>query len=173
MQCDLFFGFLKCALTEDTIDVDLKVHTLIGKHTIRKDYKSQMTKCIPWGNEVQLYPSSKKKMIESMRHQQIIPTPFACPVQPKPKAAVKKWNLVPLTRPTRAKLSQPRRINVGKLPEATQQNWASTIGKNLIQEAKDVAQSASTSLDPIQGSQLMDTPSMPLPHFTCSLHKHN
>ena len=27
MQCDLIFGFLKCALPEDTIDVDLKVCT--------------------------------------------------------------------------------------------------------------------------------------------------
>ena len=35
--------FLKCALPEDTIDVDLKVHTLKGIHMFRKDYKSQMT----------------------------------------------------------------------------------------------------------------------------------
>ena len=39
MQCDLMYGFLKCALQEDTIDVDLKVHTLKGIHTFRKDYK--------------------------------------------------------------------------------------------------------------------------------------
>ena len=70
---------------------------------------------------------------------------------------------IPLTRPNRAQLSQPRRINVRKLTEATQLNWASTISKSLTQEANDVAQGTSASLAPIQGSQLMDTPSMPSP----------
>ena len=50
-----------------------------------------------------------------------------------------------------------------KLPEATQLNWASTISKSLNQEAKDAVQSMSTSLPPIQGSQLMDTSSMSSP----------
>ena len=30
MQCNLTYGSLKCALPEDKIDVDLKVHTLKG-----------------------------------------------------------------------------------------------------------------------------------------------
>ena len=45
IQCDLVYGFLKCALPEDTIDVDLKVHTLKEIHTFKKDYKSQTSKC--------------------------------------------------------------------------------------------------------------------------------
>ena len=65
--------------------------------------------------------------------------------------------MVPLTRPNRAKLSQPRRVNVGPLPEATQQNWASTLRK-----AKDTAH-VTTSLAPIQVSQLMDPSSIPSP----------
>ena len=112
-------------------------------------------------------------MIEFMMHWQTITTPFSNrPVQPKSKAVVKKCNLVPLTQPDRAKLSQARRINVGKLPKATQQNWASTIGKNLIQKAKDIAQCMSTSLAPIQGSQLIDIIHA-LTHFTCSSCKDN
>ena len=59
---------------------------------------------------------------------------------------------MPLTRPNRAKLSQPRKINVRLLPEATQQNWLATLGK-----AKDVA-GATMSLAPTQTSQAMDTP---------------
>ena len=43
MQCDLIFGFLKCALPED-----LKVHNLKRIHTFRKDYKLQKSKCSPW-----------------------------------------------------------------------------------------------------------------------------
>ena len=90
-----------------------------------------------------------------MRCQQTIIAPFISRShQPKPKAAVKKHNLVPLTRPNRAKLSQPRR----KLPKATQLNWASTIR----------SQGCSTKCvnkpgPPIQRSQLMDTPSMSSP----------
>ena len=123
-QCDLVFGFLKCAFTEDRIDVDLKVCTLEGIHTFRNDYKSQMTKCSSWGTQVQPYPSLKKEMTKFMRHKQNITTEFAnTPSQPKPKAVVKKYSLVPLTRPNRAKLSQPRRVNIGLTPEATQQSW--------------------------------------------------
>ena len=36
MQCDFFYGFLECAFPEDTIDVDLKVHTWKGIHTFKK-----------------------------------------------------------------------------------------------------------------------------------------
>ena len=37
IQCDLDFGILKCTLSEDTIDVDLKVQNLMGIHTFIKD----------------------------------------------------------------------------------------------------------------------------------------
>ena len=45
MQCDLVYGFLIGAFQEDTIEVVLKVCTLKEIHILRKDYKSQMTKC--------------------------------------------------------------------------------------------------------------------------------
>ena len=58
-------------------------------------------------------------MIEYMKCQQTMTTPFANrPFQPKPKAAAKKHNLVPLTRLNRAKLSQPRRMNVGETSQS-------------------------------------------------------
>ena len=78
-QCDLIFGSLKYTLPEDTIDVDLKVHTLRGIHAYRKDRSTQIIKCSPWGTEVQPYPSLKKKIVEFMRNhhhllfQQILP----------------------------------------------------------------------------------------------------
>ena len=121
MQCDLTYGFLKCAIPEDAVDVDLKVHTLKGIHTFRKDYKSQMNKCSPWGTKVQPYPSLEKKMVESVRSLQTTTTPFANrPYQPRSKVVVEKHNLVQPTRPNRAKLSHPRKINVRKLSKATQ-----------------------------------------------------
>ena len=152
--CDLIFGVLNCTLPEDTIDVDLKVHMLREIHTFRKDSSMQIIKCNPWGMKVQPYPSLKKKMVKFMKCRWIIITPFTNrPFQLMPKVAAKKCNLVSLIRPNRAKLSQTRKINIEPLPEATQQNWIATLGK-----AKD-ATGATTSLAPIQTSQLMDTPS--------------
>ena len=36
MYCDIIYG---CALHEDTVHVDLKIHILKGIETLRKDYK--------------------------------------------------------------------------------------------------------------------------------------
>ena len=77
MQCDLVYRFLKCALPEDTTDMDLKVHTLKGIHTFKKDYKSQTSKCRLWGVEVQPYPSLKKKVVKFLCQRQAITTPYA------------------------------------------------------------------------------------------------
>ena len=43
MQHGLVYGFLKHALPEDAIDMDLTVQTLNGIHMFREDYKSQTT----------------------------------------------------------------------------------------------------------------------------------
>ena len=40
IQCVMVYGFLKCGLPEDTIDVDLQFYMLKGIHMFKKDYKS-------------------------------------------------------------------------------------------------------------------------------------
>ena len=147
-NCNLI---LSCNLSEDTIDVDLRVHTLWGIHTYKKDRSTQVIKCSPWGNEVKPFLSLQKKMVEFMRCRQIITAPFANrSFQPRPKVAARKQNLVTLTRPNREKLSQPRNINVRPLPLAIQQNWLAYL------KVKEVA-GASSSQAPTP-SQPMDTP---------------
>ena len=42
VKCDLVCGFLRCDFPMDTIDVDLKVCTLKGILTCKKDYKTQI-----------------------------------------------------------------------------------------------------------------------------------
>ena len=131
---------------------------------IQKRLQIAKKKIRPWGTKVQPYPSLKKRIIEFMTSQQTITNLIVnISFQWKPKAVARKDGLVPLARPNRAKLSQTRRINVRKLPEACLLNWASIIGNSLTQEAKDAAQSVSTSLTSIQGSQKIDTPSVPSP----------
>ena len=61
MQYNLILRFLKCALPEDTIDVDLKFHTLKGIHIFKKDYKSHTSRCSPWEAGVKPYPALRKK----------------------------------------------------------------------------------------------------------------
>ena len=126
---DLIFGILSCNLPEDTIDVDLKVHTLQGIHAYRKDRSTQVIMCSPWGTEVKAFLSLQKKMVEYLRCRQIITTLFANRShQPRPKAtAVRRCNLITLTRPNREKLSQPRKVSVGPFPKAMQRNWLTPL----------------------------------------------
>ena len=77
MQCDLVLRFLRCALPEDTINVDIKVCTLKVIHTFKKNYKSQTSKCSPWGAEVQSYPALRKRMKEFMHRRQATTNPYA------------------------------------------------------------------------------------------------
>ena len=56
-----------------------------------------------------------------------------------PKAiATRRPNLVTLTRPNSKKLSQPKKVNVGPIPKATQRNWLTTL------KAKEVEATASS-----------------------------
>ena len=93
--------------------------------------------------------------------RQIIASPFANrSYQSRPKAtAARRHNLVTLTRPNR-KLSQPRRINVSPLPEATQWNWLANL------KAKEVAgtttSQAPTPSHPVN-TPTMQSPTSPIP----------
>ena len=131
-QCNFIFGILSCTHPEDTIDVDLKVHTLWRIHTYKKGKGTQVIKCSPWGTEVQPFLSLKKKIAEFMKHRHIVATPFANrSFQPRPKVAARKHNLVPLIKLSRKKLSQPMKINVRHPPEAI-----SGIGQLLLEKPK-------------------------------------
>ena len=77
IQCNVVYGFIKCALPEDMINVDLMIHTLNGIHTFKKDYKSQNSKCSLWRAKVQPCAILRKKMVEFMCRRQITTTPFA------------------------------------------------------------------------------------------------
>ena len=53
--CDLIFGILKCNLPKDTIDVDMKIHTLRGFHTYKKTGVIRLTSTVI--GELKLHPS--------------------------------------------------------------------------------------------------------------------
>ena len=158
-DCDLTFGILSCNFLEDTIDVDLKIYTLQGIHTFKKDWNTQVIKCSPWGMDVKLFPSLQKKMVEFLRCGQIIATSFANrSYQPRPKAtAGRRCNLVTLTRQNREKLSQPRKVNVGHFPPAIGRNWLAML------KAKEVI-GITSSQAPHLASQCIHQSHSPLLH---------
>ena len=116
MQCNFKFRFLKCALPEDMINVNLKVHTLKGIHTFKKDYKSQSSRCSPWGAEAQPYSALRKKITEIMHRRQVTTTHYANKTyQSKPQKSARGRSLVQLTsKPDRSKLVRHRKVNVQK-----------------------------------------------------------
>ena len=139
MQCDLMYGFLKCALPEDTIDVDLKVCMLKGIYTFKKDYKSQTSKSSLCRAEVQPYPTLRKRMVEFMCRRQITTTSYASKsyksqdLPSQTKSNPREEKLVQLTKPDRGKLVKLRKIKMQKFPSSTvsQLNWKSATGRSL------------------------------------------
>ena len=73
--CDLVFGYLRCNPLKDTIDIDLKICTLTGTHTYKKDISSQVNKYSSWGCEITPSPSLMKQMMELMRGRETIADP--------------------------------------------------------------------------------------------------
>ena len=75
-NCDLIFGILNTNLPKDTIDVFLKVHTLLGIYIYKKDRSTQVSKYSPLGSEVKPFPSLQKKITEFLRQRQVITIPL-------------------------------------------------------------------------------------------------
>ena len=74
--CDLVFGYLRCNVLKDTINIYVKICTLRGVHTHKKDRSSQVNNYSPWRSEITPFPSLKKEMSEFMGQGKVITTPF-------------------------------------------------------------------------------------------------
>ena len=61
------FGYLRCNLPKDTIDIDLKIHTLRGIYPYKKGRSSDVNRYNPCGIEITPLPSLKKNMTKFMR----------------------------------------------------------------------------------------------------------
>ena len=54
--------YLQCLLPEETLDVEVKITTMKGIHTFRKDCTTQIIMCKPWSPRLSPYPSLAQKM---------------------------------------------------------------------------------------------------------------
>ena len=77
VKCDLLCAFLRCGFPKDAIDEDLRVSTLKGIHTCKKDYKTQNTQYSPWRAQFQDYTRFRRKMKEFLNRPNKINTQYA------------------------------------------------------------------------------------------------
>ena len=96
--CNSLFGFFLCTLLEDMINVDIKVCSLKGIQTFRKDRNTQISRYSPWGMEVKPFPSLWKKIEDYIEESHAVANPFInrpYPSIPKPSPFAKRLKATP------------------------------------------------------------------------------
>ena len=61
-ECNFLHGFFKCKLPMEVVDVEVKVTSMQGTHLYKRDWTMQVTKCVPWTNNICPHPNIIKKM---------------------------------------------------------------------------------------------------------------
>ena len=61
-ECNFLLRFFKCKLPIEVVDVEVKVTSMQGTHLYKRDQTMQVTKCIPWTNNIRPHPTIIKKM---------------------------------------------------------------------------------------------------------------
>ena len=61
-ECNFVHGFFKCKLPMEVVDVEVKVTSMQGTHLYKRDWTTQVTKCVPWTNNICPHPNIIKKM---------------------------------------------------------------------------------------------------------------
>ena len=61
-ECNFLHGFFKCKLPMEVVDVEVKVMFMQGTHLYKRDWTTQVTKCVPWTNNIGPHPNIIKKM---------------------------------------------------------------------------------------------------------------
>ena len=80
--CDFVLGYLRCELPEDTVDVQVRIRTFRGTHTLKEDREYHILKLRPW--EVRSNPSKSLKLdlYRYMKRRETIAAAAATTVAP-------------------------------------------------------------------------------------------
>ena len=62
-ECNFVHVYFRCLLPEETMDMEVKVKTMRGIHTFRRDCTTQVLSCKPWSPRLHPYPSLIRKML--------------------------------------------------------------------------------------------------------------
>ena len=61
-ECNFLHSFFKCKLPMEVVDVEVKITSMQGTHLYKRDWTTQVTKCLPWTNNIRPHPTIVKKM---------------------------------------------------------------------------------------------------------------
>ena len=61
-EYNFLHGFFRCKLPIEVVDVEVKVMSMQGTHLYKQDQTTQVTKCVPWANNICPHPNIIKKM---------------------------------------------------------------------------------------------------------------
>ena len=61
-ESNFLYGYFRCLLPLETVDIEVKVKTMRGIHTFRRDRTTQVLSCNPWSTRLHPYPSLIRKM---------------------------------------------------------------------------------------------------------------
>ena len=61
-QFNFVHGYFRCPLPEETVDVEVKVKTMKGIHTFRRDHTTQIISYKPWSPRLCPYLSLVRRM---------------------------------------------------------------------------------------------------------------
>ena len=125
--------YFRYLLQEETIDVEVKVKTMKGIHTFRRDCTTQIISCKPWSPRLQPYPSLVRRMqtyleLKGQNASQSCPSsnqavrPTLLWKTPVPKKAIdrrqKKRSRMPIRKQFKVRLVE-KPLSHNRKPEAT------------------------------------------------------
>ena len=61
-ECNFLHGFFRCCIPVETVDVEVRITSMQGTHTIRRDRTCHIIKCNPWSTRLCPHPTIIKKM---------------------------------------------------------------------------------------------------------------
>ena len=61
-ECNFLYGFFRCKLLVEVVDVEVKITYMQGTHIFRRDRTTQLIKCTPWSTRLCLHPTIIKKL---------------------------------------------------------------------------------------------------------------
>ena len=61
-ECNFLHGFFRCKLLVEVVDVEVKITSMQGTHIFRRNWTTQLIKCMPWSTRLHPHPTIIKKM---------------------------------------------------------------------------------------------------------------
>ena len=139
-ECNFVHGYFRYLLPEETIHVAVKVKTVKGIHTFRRNHITQIISCKPWSPRLCPYPSLVRRMptyleLKGQDARELHPStnqavrPTLLWKTPIPKKAIdrrqKKRSKMPIRKQFKVRLIEKPPSNTTK-PEATATNVTAT-----------------------------------------------